>query len=49
MEGVMELENGLNRVITYSVGGGFKKNEPQVEEMKDVWKFLTELFWRGDK
>ena len=49
MEAVMELENRPNRVITYSVGGGFKKKEPQVEEMKDVWKFLMELLWRGDK
>ena len=49
MEGLLELENSPNRVITYSVGGGFKKKEPRVEEMKDVWKFLTELFWRGDR
>lgn len=49
MEGTMELGNRPNRVITYSVGGGFKKKEPQAEEMKDVRKFLTELFWRGDR
>lgn len=48
MEAIMELENRPNRVITYSVGG-FKKKEPQVEEMNDIWKFLTELLWRGDK
>lgn len=49
MEGAMGTENGLNRIITYSVGGGFKKKEPQAEEMKDVWKFLKELFWGGDR
>lgn len=49
MEGTTKMENRFNRVITYSVGGGFKKKEPQVEEMKDVWKFLSELFWRGDR
>lgn len=39
METVMKLENRLNRGITYSFVGGFKKKESQVEEMKDVWKF----------
>jgi uncharacterized Zn finger protein len=49
MEESIELETKPNRVVTYSVGGGFKRKEAQVEEMKDVWKFLTELFWRGDR
>lgn len=49
MEMVIELEKKPNRVIIYSIGGGFKKKEPQVEEIQDIWRFLTELLWRGDK
>lgn len=42
MEVSVNLEEKSNRIITYSVNGGFKRKEPQVQEMKDVWSFILE-------
>lgn len=53
METTMELEFEPNRIITYPINGGFKRKEPRVQEMKDVWAFLVEVFMermeRGDR
>ena len=40
------MEAGIrpNRIITRPIHGGFKKKEPQAQEMEDVWAFLVEKF-----
>lgn len=37
-----------NRVITYSVNGGFRKKEPKAPEIKDIWSFLLEKFTKKE-
>lgn len=43
-----ELLYEQNRIITNPVNGGFKWKEPQVQEMKDLWKFFSELRMREE-